>query len=234
MTEIIIALDYSVRDEALALVDRLGPAGTFYKVGLELFTHAGPSVVEELSARGKRVFLDLKLHDIPNTVAGAVRAAAALDVDLLTVHGSGGRRMLEAARDAADGRLGILAVTVLTSLTPAEMESVWGREIVSVRDEVARLADLASDVGVSGVVASALETSWLRRAVREDFLIVTPGIRPAGGDRADQRRVATPADAVEAGADYLVIGRPITRAVDPRSALEAILAEIAAASAPDA
>ncbi len=233
MSEIIIALDYATQKSALELVDHLGPAGTFYKVGLELFTRAGPAVVEELSARGKRVFLDLKLHDIPTTVAGAVRGAAALGVELLTVHGSGGRRMLEAARDAADGRLSILAVTILTSLSPADMEAVWGHEIVSIRDEVARLADLASDVGVNGVVASVLEASWLRRAVPPEFLVVTPGIRPAGGDRADQKRVATPADAVKAGADYMVIGRSITRAADPQAALEAILAEIAAAGATD-
>ncbi len=230
MTGIIIALDEPSSEEALHLVDRLGPDGAFYKVGLELFTRAGPSVVEALAERGKRAFLDLKLHDIPRTVAGAIRAVAALNVELVTVHASGGRRMLEAARDAADGRVGVLAVTVLTSLSPSDMEVVWGREIVSVRDEVARLAELAAQVGLSGVVASVLEASWLRRSVGEEFLIVTPGIRPTGEDRADQRRVATPADAVEAGADYLVIGRPVTRAADPRAALEAVLAEVSAAS----
>jgi len=231
MTDIIIALDSPSADDALALVDRLGPAGSWYKVGLELFTRGGPGVVEELGRRDKRVFLDLKLHDIPNTVAGAVRAAAALDVELLTVHGSGGRRMLEAAREAANDAVKVLAVTVLTALSPSDLEATWGREIVSIRDEVGRLAALASDVGVDGVVASVLEASWLRGSVTEEFLLVTPGIRPAGEDRADQRRVATPTDAVKAGSDYLVIGRPITQAEDPGAALETIRAEVAAAEA---
>ncbi len=229
MTDVIVALDSPSLETALEIVDRVGATGSWYKVGLELFSRAGPRVVEELAGRGKHVFLDLKLHDIPNTVAGAVRAAVALDVELLTVHGSGGRRMLEAARDAAEGRVKVLAVTLLTSLTPSEVESVWGREIVSIRDEVGRLAELASDVGMDGVVASVLEASWLRPGLEDGFLIVTPGIRPAGGDRGDQRRVATPTDAVKAGSDYLVIGRPVTRADDPGTVLEAIRAEIAAA-----
>ncbi len=231
MTDVIVALDGFALDEALAFVDRLDTASSWYKVGLELFTRAGPRVVEELSGRGKNVFLDLKLHDIPNTVAAAVRAAAALDVQLLTVHGVGGRAMLEAARDAADERTKVLAVTVLTSLTASDLETVWGREITSIRDEVARLAEMAEDVGVDGVVASVLEASWLRPAAGDDLLIVTPGIRPAGGDRGDQRRVATPTDAVEAGSDYLVIGRSVTRADDPLAALEAIRAEVALALA---
>jgi len=231
VTDVIVALDGFALDEALAFVDRLDTASSWYKVGLELFTRAGPRVVEELSGRGKNVFLDLKLHDIPNTVAAAVRAAAALDVQLLTVHGVGGRAMLEAARDAADERTKVLAVTVLTSLTASDLETVWGREITSIRDEVARLAEMAEDVGVDGVVASVLEASWLRPAAGDDLLIVTPGIRPAGGDRGDQRRVATPTDAVEAGSDYLVIGRSVTRADDPLAALEAIRAEVALALA---
>jgi orotidine-5'-phosphate decarboxylase len=231
VTDVIVALDGFALDEALAFVDRLDTASSWYKVGLELFTRAGPRVVEELSGRGKNVFLDLKLHDIPNTVAAAVRAATALDVQLLTVHGVGGRAMLEAARDAADERTKVLAVTVLTSLTASDLETVWGREITSIRDEVARLAEMAEDVGVDGVVASVLEASWLRPAAGDDLLIVTPGIRPAGGDRGDQRRVATPTDAVEAGSDYLVIGRSVTRADDPLAALEAIRAEVALALA---
>ena len=229
MAGVIVALDHASQEEALALVDRLGGAGTFYKVGLELYTRAGPTVVHALRERGKRVFLDLKLHDIPNTVAGAVRAASALDVELLTVHVSGGASMLEAARDAADGGVRLLGVTVLTSLTATDVESVWGREIDSIRDEVGRLAELAHACGIDGVVASALEAGWIRRALGPERLIVTPGIRPAGADQGDQTRVATPASAVEAGADYLVVGRPVTQAADPAQALDALLAEVAQA-----
>ena len=226
MADVIVALDFPSADEALAIVGVLGEAGTFYKVGLELYTRTGPRVVEELTARGKRVFLDLKLHDIPNTVAGGVRAASELGVELLTVHTAGGEAMLDAAREAADGTR-LLGVTVLTSLTPNELEAVWGREIRSIRDEVGRLTELAVEHRLDGVVASALEASWIRNRVGSDFLVVTPGIRPAGTDRGDQSRVATPADAVEAGADYLVVGRAITRASEPPEALRAVLAEVA-------
>ena len=225
MGQVIVALDMASADDALAMVERLGDLGDFYKVGLELYARAGPAVVEELISREKRVFLDLKLHDIPNTVAGAVRASCDLGVDLLTVHGAGGPTMLQAARSAVSGRLRLLAVTVLTSLTPDEISTVWGREIGSVRDEVGRLATLARDAGMHGVVASALEASWIRGRVGERFLIVTPGIRPAGTDRGDQSRVATPADAVRAGADYLVVGRAVTTADDPVAALAAVLDE---------
>ncbi len=231
MAGVILPLDFPSGDEALELVDLLGETADFYKVGLELFSSAGPDVVRSLRQRGKRVFLDLKLHDIPNTVARAVQAAVSLDVELLTVHASGGASMLRAAREAADGRVRLLGVTVLTSLSGAEVEEVWGREIRSIRDEVARLAKLSVESGLDGVVSSALETSWLRRTVPEDFLIVTPGIRPSGADRDDQTRVATPADAVAAGSDYLVVGRPVTRASDPPAALAALLAEISSAQA---
>jgi len=226
---VILPLDYPTAEEALELVDLLGDDADFYKVGLELYTSAGPAVVRKLRGRGKRVFLDLKLHDIPNTVRRAVQAAVALDVELLTVHASGGASMLRAARDAADGRVGLLAVTVLTSLTGSEIEEVWGREIHSIRDEVARLAELSVESGVDGVVCSVLEAAWLRRVVPDDFLVVTPGIRPAGADRQDQSRVATPADAVASGSDFLIVGRPVTRAADPRAALAALLAEISSA-----
>jgi orotidine-5'-phosphate decarboxylase len=232
MAEIIVALDHRSDAEALELVDRLGDAGTFYKVGLELYTRGGPDVVGALRDRGKRTFLDLKLHDIPNTVAGAVRAAASLEVDLLTVHTGGGVPMLQAAVEAAEGRVRLLGVTILTSLSPSDVELVWGREIRSIRDEVIRLAELASGAELDGVVASAVEAGWLRPALGEDMLIVTPGIRPVGVDPGDQKRVASPADAVAAGADYLVVGRPVTQARDPAEALDALLAEIAAAEAP--
>jgi orotidine-5'-phosphate decarboxylase len=231
MAGVIIALDVPSPEEALALVERIGEEGRFYKVGLELYTRAGPSVVRELRDRGRRVFLDLKLHDIPHTVGRAVEAASALGVDLLTVHAAGGPRMLEAARDAADPEVRLLAVTVLTSLKPDDMGRVWGRQIRSVREEVGRLADLAVECGMNGVVASSLEASWLRSHVGDEFLIVTPGIRLAGTDQGDQRRVATPADAVRAGADYLVVGRAVTHAEDPASAFSELLREVREAEA---
>jgi len=226
MAEVIVALDYPSGDEALALVEQLGPPATFYKVGLELYTRCGPSFVESLTALGKRVFLDLKLHDIPNTVAGAARSAAELSVEFLTVHIAGGGSMLEAAAEASGPDTHILGVTLLTSLTPAELEVVWGREIRSIREEVGRLTDLAVECGLDGVVASALEASWIRNRVEQDFLVVTPGVRSAGGDVGDQKRVATPAEAVSAGSDYLVVGRPITQADDPAAAFTALLAEL--------
>lgn len=226
MADVIVALDYPSAEEALAMVEQLGQPATFYKVGLELYTRGGPSVVESLAALGKRVFLDLKLHDIPNTVAGAVRSASELGVDLLTVHTAGGPAMLEAAAEASGPDMRILGVTLLTSLTPTDLEVVWGREIRSIREEVGRLTDLAVACELDGVVASALEVSWIRNRVEQDFLVVTPGIRPTGADRGDQRRVATPADAVSAGSDYLVVGRPVTQADDPVAALAALLAEL--------
>lgn len=212
------------------MVERLGDRADFYKVGLELYTAAGPAVVEELTGLGKRVFLDLKLHDIPNTVAGAVRAASDLGVDMLTLHTAGGPAMLEAAVAAASDALELLGVTVLTSLTPDEMATVWGREIRSVRDEVGRLVRVATSAGLHGVVASALEASWIRSRVDEDVVIVTPGIRPAGTDRDDQTRVATPADAIRAGANYLVVGRAVLRSTDPAAALAAVVDETRQAS----
>jgi len=226
MNRVIIPLDVPSARDAFALVDRLGDNADFYKVGFELYTRGGPDVVRELVARGKRVFLDIKLHDIPNTVAGAVVAASDLGVDLLTLHASGGPRMLESAAAARSGDLRLLAVTVLTSLTPDEMSAVWGRDIRSVRDDVGRLALMGRDAGVDGIVASALEASWIRQQVGPDFLIVTPGIRPAGSDVGDQNRVTTPGDAVRNGADYLVIGRPITQADDPVAAFASVRQEI--------
>ncbi len=226
MGRVIVPLDVASSEEALRVVDSLGDQGDFYKVGFELYTRAGPDVVRELIERGKRVFLDIKLHDIPNTVAGAVCAASDLGVDLLTVHVSGGSSMMEAAVAARSGALRLLGVTILTSMSPDEVSTVWGREIRSIREEVGRLAVMARQSGMDGIVASALEASWIRSQVGSDFLIVTPGIRPAGADRGDQNRVATPAEAVRAGADYLVIGRPITHAPDPSAALMAVLEEV--------
>jgi orotidine-5'-phosphate decarboxylase len=238
MAEIIIALDYPESGPALDLVDRVGADADFYKVGLELYTRSGPEIVQALASRGKRVFLDLKLHDIPNTVAGGVRSAAEHGVDLLTVHAAGGPSMLaraaEAAREAAESgghRVRIVAVTVLTSLPAFEVEEIWGRTVDSVRDEVLRLASMAGEAGIDGVVSSALEAEALRHVLGPDALLVTPGIRPAGAETHDQARVATPALAVAAGASHLVVGRSITQAADPRSAYRAIAEEAAAAAA---
>lgn len=231
MAELILALDTASASEALDLVDRLGAEADFYKVGLELYTRAGPGIVSELHARRKRVFLDLKLHDIPNTVAGAVSAANDLGVELLTVHAAGGRAMLEAAHRARGDRLRLLGVTVLTSLAAGDLGSVWGRPVDAVAAEVVRLADLVRASGLDGTVSSTQEVPSLRARFGVDFLLVAPGIRLAGTGRGDQKRVATPADAVRAGADYLVIGRAVTSAPDPRGTLEAVLAEVARAAA---
>jgi orotidine-5'-phosphate decarboxylase len=233
----ILALDVPDAAAAFALLDRVGPSAGFVKVGLQLFTAEGPEVVRALHARGCRVFLDLKLHDIPNTVAQAVRSAASLGVELLTLHASGGAAMMRAARAAAgDGGPGLLAVTVLTSLSAQETAEAWGRDAVSAEAEVERLARLAHSCGMDGVVASVHELPAIRRTLPRDFRVLTPGIRMAGGDAGDQSRVATPAEAVRLGADYLVIGRAVTAAADPAAALRGILDDLypaqLAASAP--
>ena len=228
MATLIIALDRSDADRALDLVDRLGDAVDFYKVGAELFTSAGPAVVHELRARGKRVFLDLKYHDIPNTVASAVRAARALEVDLLTVHAAGGEAMLRAARVAAgDDGPAIVAVTLLTSLSASDIEQVWGRDVPSLRGEVDRLAALALNCGLHGVVSSPLEVEGLRRRHGAGFIVVTPGVRSGAEVADDQARTASAADAARAGADYLVVGRPVHAAADPVAAVQALRRELA-------
>ncbi|CAN5805094.1 orotidine-5'-phosphate decarboxylase [soil metagenome] len=227
MSEIIIALDVPSSEQALDLVERIGDDVDFYKVGSPLFTRSGPAIVRALRDRGKRVFLDLKYHDIPSTVANAVTSAAELGVDLLTLHASGGETMMRAARDAAgDDGPRLLGVTILTSFTAADVEHVWNKEIISVRDEVGRLARLAAEAGLHGVVASPLEVEAIKRRHGADFLVVTPGIRPAGGSVADQARTATPADAARAGSDYLVIGRPVLAADDPTVVIRAVLTEL--------
>jgi orotidine-5'-phosphate decarboxylase len=223
----VIALDVSGAPAAFALLDRLGPAAHFVKVGLQLFTAEGPSVVRELRGRGTRVFLDLKLHDIPNTVAHAVESAAGLDVDLLTLHASGGAAMLRAAADAAQGaRLQLLGVTVLTSLDDAGLAQAWGRDRVTAGEEAGRLATLARDCGITGVVASVHEIAAVRRAAGQAMRVLTPGIRLAGDAAGDQSRVATPAEAASLGADYVVLGRSVTAAANPAAALERALAEL--------
>jgi orotidine-5'-phosphate decarboxylase len=228
---LIVALDVKSSAAAARLVEQLGDAVSFYKVGAELFTLAGPDIVKELKQAGKRVFLDLKFHDIPNTVARAVQAAVTLNVDLLTLHASGGGKMMRAAREAvAESDTRLLAVTLLTSFGVDDTEQVWGKEINSLREEVNRLAQLAAETGAHGVVASALEAEMLKRRHGADFLVVTPGIRPAGAERGDQVRTATPAEALRAGADYLVIGRPVTEAADPRAVVAQMQEELTQAA----
>jgi len=224
---LIVALDVTALDAALALIDRLGGAATRFKVGLELFCAEGPRAVEAVRARGGRVFLDLKLHDIPETVRRAARAAATSGAELLTVHAGGGAAMLEAAVAGAaeGGGARVLAVTVLTSLDLADLAAV-GTVATSVEALVVQRALLAQKAGCAGVVASVHEARAVRAAVGPGFLIVTPGVRPAGGERADQKRVATAAEAVAAGADAVVVGRPIRDAADPRAAALALLAEL--------
>ncbi len=230
MAQVIIALDVPTLDEAMGLVDCLGEQTDFYKVGLELFTREGPSLVRALAARDKRIFLDLKLHDIPNTVARAVGSARDLNVDILTLHATGGRPMMEAAAEAAGADLMLLGVTVLTSMTASDVGDSWGREVDSLEDEVVRLARLAQQSGLGGVVASVREAAPIKEAIGSDLVVVTPGIRLAGDDAHDQARVSTPAEAVAAGADYLVIGRSVTQALDPVEALRRVYAQAAGPS----
>ena len=229
MAGIIVALDLPSSDQALRLVDRIGERVDFYKVGSPLFTRGGPAIVHALRERGKRVFLDLKFHDIPNTVAAGVESAAGLGVEFLTIHASGGTAMMRAARAAAaDGGPRLLGVTILTSFGALDVEEVWDKKVLSVRDEVTRLAALAAEAGLDGVIASPLECETLKRHHGAGFLVVTPGIRPAGHGAGDQTRTATPASAAAAGADWLVIGRPVLEAADPVAAVDAIRAELEA------
>lgn len=224
---VIVALDQPTGDEALALARTLRGTGCAVKVGKELFTAEGPAIVGRLADLGLPVFLDLKFHDIPNTVAGACRAAARLGAWMINVHASGGRDMLLAARDAVAAEAArplLIAVTVLTSLDRARLAEV-GLDVEPAA-QVARLAALTRECGLDGVVCSPQEIATVKRLGRE-FLAVTPGVRPAGSAQDDQQRVATPADAIAAGADYLVIGRPITRAASPAGAVAAIAASIA-------
>ncbi len=219
---LIVALDVPDLDRARSLADRLAGSVGMFKVGSELFTAAGPAVVRELVSRGERVFLDLKYHDIPNTVAGAVAAASRLGVSLLDVHALGGRAMLEAAVAAlSTDTTRLLAVTILTSHDEEGLRQVGVR--TPIQEAVRRLALLAYEAGAHGAVCSPHEVGLVREVCGPRFLILTPGIRPEGASRGDQSRAATPAAALAAGADYLVVGRPITQAPDPRAAAQAIL-----------
>src|SRR5690606_20584106 len=224
---IIVALDFPSRDAALALAERLDPQLCRVKVGKELVTRSGPEVVEALQAQGFEVFLDLKFHDIPNTTAMAVRAAAELGVWMVNVHCSGGLRMMAACRETLDKANGakplLIGVTVLTSMEQVDLADL-GLDIAP-QQQVLRLAGLAAQAGLDGLVCSAQEA----RPLKEQFAqlqLVTPGIRPAGSAADDQRRILTPAEAMTAGSDYLVIGRPIAQAADPALALAAVVAEL--------
>ncbi|NYF89606.1 orotidine-5'-phosphate decarboxylase [Tunturiibacter empetritectus] len=227
-----IALDYPDAQQALKLVDTLGHTCQWFKIGMELYYAAGNTIVRELRDRGFDVFLDLKLHDIPNTVAGAVRSATQAGAGLLTIHASGGSAMMAAAAEAARAPGGprLLAVTVLTSMDAAQLTGTG--ITVSPADQVLRLAKLATQSGIDGFVCSAEEVAAVRAATGPDTLLVIPGIRPAGAALGDQKRIATPAQAIAAGASMLVVGRPITQAPDPAAAARAILDEIAKAEAP--
>jgi orotidine-5'-phosphate decarboxylase len=222
----IVALDVPTSSRALALVDTLGDLCHFYKIGSELFAAEGPSVVRSVQDRGAEVFLDLKFHDIPNTVRGAVSAAANLGVRLLTVHASGGRAMLEAAAQAAGTQCEVLAVTVLTSLDAAGLGESWGKGIPDVGTEVFRLAGLARDSGVHGVVCSGLEAGLVRDRFGSGFKTLVPGVRLGGSPTQDQARVVTPRQAADAGAHWIVVGRAVTGVNSPRDAMSAVLSDL--------
>jgi orotidine-5'-phosphate decarboxylase len=229
---LIVALDVSSTEAAENMVRQLEGTCQWFKVGMELFTAAGPAVVEALAARGHSVFLDLKFHDIPNTVAGAVRSAARLGVRMVNVHASGGPAMLDAARAALEGMANppeLLAVTVLTSMDEEQLKAAGIERTAA--NQVELLAQMCMRSGINGFVCSPEEVATLRKLTGPAGVLVTPGIRPIDADAGDQRRLATPADALRAGASYLVVGRPITQAADPARAAEAILQEMARALA---
>lgn len=228
-SRIIVALDFADAAEALTFAARVQPGECRLKIGLELYTRAGPVLVTELIERGFDVFLDLKYHDIPTTVARACAAAAQLGVWMLNVHALGGARMLEAARaaiDSAPRRPLLIGVTLLTSHTAADVQQIG--LVGDIGTQVERLAESVRAAGLDGVVCAATEAAQLRRRFGNEFALVTPGIRPAGATDDDQRRTMTPREAVRAGSDFLVIGRPVTRAADPLSVLQSIRAELAA------
>jgi orotidine-5'-phosphate decarboxylase len=224
----IVALDFPDESHAIALVERLGEACGFYKVGSELFTATGPSMVRQLRDRGKRVFLDLKFHDIPNTVRAGCRSAAACGASLVTVHAVGGRAMVEAAVDGAGEECGVLAVTVLTSLDRETLSEATGQAVASVSDEVSRLAGVARSARAHGVVCSGQEAARIASEQGNGLAILVPGVRLAGDSANDQSRVVTPSDAVRFGATYLVLGRTVTAAADPATAMRRVIEEIAA------
>lgn len=218
---LVIALDVSTRDDVLRLVDQLHEVAGVFKIGLQAFTSLGPSIVREVVSRGERVFLDLKIHDIPNTAQHAIASVASLGASIATVHASGGEAMLRAC---AHDSLLVLGVTILTSLDDASLADIGFAG--SAMSNAVRLAQLTQRAGLRGVVASPHELAPIRDACGGDFVILTPGIRPAGSDAGDQRRTMTPREAIAAGADYIVVGRPITNAADPRSAAMRVVEEM--------
>jgi len=226
----IVALDYPDSVSALRLVSQLGESCRFYKVGSELFTASGPSIVEAIRRTGCDVFLDLKLHDIPNTVAGAMRRIRGMGVRLATVHASGGRPMIEAAVEAAGEECGVLAVTVLTSLDSDSLGEVLGVERADVAASVVRLAALASAGGARGIVCSGEEARLVRARFGPTLELLVPGVRLPGDAAGDQSRVVTPEEAVAAGADYIVLGRTVTAAPDPEAAMRSVLERLSAAT----
>ena len=224
-TRLMVALDVVELANALNLVDQLGEQVEWYKVGKQLFTHYGPVVLKELKARGRKVFLDMKFHDIPNTVAQAIRSAALIGADIINVHASGGPTMLAAAATAGleTGKT-VIAVTVLTSMDADQLEAIGIQATPA--EQVLRLAKLTQEAGLPGVVCSALELPMLRKAFGPNFLTVVPGIRPAGAAAGDQKRIMTPAQAAQAGASYIVVGRPIVAAPNPAEAARSVLTEL--------
>lgn len=227
--KVIVALDYDNQADALTFVDKIDPASCRLKVGKEMFTLFGPNFVNELHKRGFSVFLDLKFHDIPNTCSKAVRAAAEMGVWMVNVHASGGERMMTASREILEpygkDRPLLIGVTVLTSMEQQDLAGI-GLDVAP-KDQVVRLATLTKNSGLDGVVCSAQEASMLKSELGREFKLVTPGIRPAGAAVGDQKRIMTPVDAIQAGSDYLVIGRPITQASDPAAVLAEINATLA-------
>lgn len=229
---LIVAMDVPSLEQVTQAVDRIGDAVSYYKIGMESFYSMGQTVLEEISGRNKKVFLDLKLHDIPNTVARSLRSLCRFAPSMTTIHAAGGPSMLKAAVEAANEgsvhwkqpRPKLLGITVLTSISEAEWSVIGSGS--SVRDSVLRLALICREAGVDGVVASPHEAAAIRAACGKDFLIVTPGIRPMNGEQGDQSRIATPSQALKDGADYLVVGRPILAATDPRLAAQAIIKEM--------
>ena len=220
--QLIVALDYPSAAEGLGMVESLGDSCDFYKVGSELFTAEGPALVRGLRESGARVFLDLKFHDIPNTMRGSARSAAALGARLITVHGAAGGPGIAAAVEGAGEGCDVLAVTVLTSLDAGALAGVWGRDEVTVGEEVLRLAAIAAEAGARGVVCSGREAAAVKRSFGDRLAVLVPGVRPAGTASHDQARVVTPRQAVDSGADYIVVGRAVTQAENPAAAAESI------------
>ena len=222
--KIIVALDVPTKKDALGLVEQLGGQISFFKIGLQLYTAEGPEIVRAVLASGAKVFLDLKLHDIPNTVANAVESAGKVGAQMLTIHLSGGPEMIRAAVSAKKGKMSILGVTVLTSATQQTLDEIGIGEQLD--RHVLRLGNLGAAAGIDGLVASPFEVSFLREQLGDKIKLIVPGVRPSWSEPGDQKRFMTPRQALEAGADYLVIGRPITKDPNPRGAVEKILEEL--------